>query len=137
MDGCVFCGIVAGTAPAHVVYDDEAAVAFLAHDPSAVGHCLVVPRRHIEHLWDGAADDVAAVARTVHAVAALLHERLDPDGLTMRQNTGAASGQRVFHLHVHLVPRWHGDGHIGWPTRPETQPDLAEVLSRLRSDPGS
>lgn len=131
MEGCTFCAIAAGEAPAYVVHADEAAVAFLTHDPSAVGHCLVVPRRHVEHLWDGGPDDVAAVARTVHATAALLHERLTPDGLTMRQNTGAASGQRVFHLHIHLVPRWLGDGHIGWPTRPDPAPDLADVHARL------
>ena len=131
MDRCVFCAIVAGDAPAHVVFADEAAVAFLALDPSAVGHTLVVPRRHVEHLWDGSPEDVAAVARTLHATAALLHERLVPDGLTMRQNTGTASGQRVFHLHVHLVPRWHGDGHIGWPMPPDPRPDLANVHAQL------
>jgi histidine triad (HIT) family protein len=129
--GCIFCAIVTGEAPAHVIYADDDAIAFLDRRPSAMGHTLVAPRRHVEHLWDGGADDVVAVARAVHATAALLHDRLHPDGLTMRQNTGAASGQDVFHLHVHLVPRWHGDGHIGWPTPPEDLPDLAEVQARL------
>lgn len=131
MRDCLFCHLVAGSVPRFVVLEDDDAVAFLAKDPAAVGHTLVVPRRHVEHLWDGTGDDVAAVARTVHAAAALLHERLDPDGLTMRQNTGEASGQRVFHLHIHLVPRWHGDGHIGWPTRPESMPAPEQVLERL------
>lgn len=124
--GCVFCEIVAGGRPARVVYTDDVVLAFLNHRPAARGHTLVVPRRHVEHLWDAGADDVAAVARGVHAVAALLRERLQPDGLTLRQNTGEASGQEVWHLHVHLVPRWQGDGTVGWPWPP---PDADEALA--------
>ncbi|HVV29773.1 MAG TPA: HIT domain-containing protein [Mycobacteriales bacterium] len=133
---CIFCQLVAGDLPCHQVYADAAAIAFLDARPASPGHTLVVPRRHVEHLWDGDARSFAAVAETVHAVAALLRERLRPDGLTMRQNTGAASGQDVFHLHVHLVPRWHGDGHIGWPNRPDPAPDPHEILRQL-IDPSS
>lgn len=133
MSRCLFCALIAGDLPAHVVLADEHALAFLDHRPASPGHTLVVPRRHVEHLWDADEDTVASVARTVHSVAALVHRRLAPDGLTLRQNTGAASGQQVFHLHIHLVPRWNGDGHIGWPTRPEPAPDPSEVLARLRS----
>ncbi len=68
----------------------------------------------------------------MHAVAGLLRARLGPDGLTMRQNTGTASGQDVFHLHVHLVPRWHGDGHIGWPTPGQHAQSPAEIAELLR-----
>jgi histidine triad (HIT) family protein len=115
------------------VYADEHAVAFLDRRPAARGHTLVIPRRHVENLWDASKDDAAAVGAAVHGVAALLRERLAPDGLTMRQNTGAASGQDVFHLHVHLVPRWHGDGHIGWPTpspSDQSPAEIAELLTR-------
>jgi len=129
---CLFCRLIDGELPQHVVVEDEHALAFLDHRPASPGHTLVVPRRHVEHLWDADADTVAAVARTVHAAAALLRDRLNPDGMTLRQNTGAASGQDVFHLHVHLVPRWNGDGHIGWPNRPDPVPDLAQILTRLR-----
>ncbi len=65
-------------------------------------------------------------------MAALLRARLAPDGLTLRQNNGAASGQKVDHLHLHLVPRWHGDGSIGWPWPPPEDLDLDEVLAALR-----
>jgi histidine triad (HIT) family protein len=128
---CPFCLLVSGKIPSHQVFSDDAAVAFLDIRPASPGHTLVVPRRHVEHLWDADAETVAAVARAIHTVAELLRDRLEPDGLTMRQNTGAASGQDVFHLHVHLVPRWHGDGHIGWPNRPDPAPDPEEVLRRL------
>ncbi len=133
MDGCAFCGIVAGTQPALVVHEDAAAVAFLALQPAARGHTLVVPRRHVEHLWDAGGDTAADVMRAAHEVAARLRERLEPDGLTLRQNTGQASGQTVAHLHLHLVPRWHGDGTVGWPWPPPQDLDLEQVHAQLRA----
>ena len=129
---CVFCQVVRGEQPAHVVLEDDRTVAFLDLRPAARGHTLVVTREHLEHLWEADADSAAAVMRTAHEVAALLRERLRPDGLTLRQNTGAASGQVVPHLHLHLVPRWVGDGSIGWPWPPPADVDLAAVLAELR-----
>jgi histidine triad (HIT) family protein len=129
---CIFCRVVAGTAPALVVAEDELTVAFLDTRPACRGHTLVVPRAHVEHLWDCDGETAAAVMRSAHAVAGLIRRQLRPDGLTMRQNTGQASGQVVPHLHFHLVPRWLGDGHIGWPTPPVAEVDLREVLGSLR-----
>lgn len=128
---CVFCRVVAGTLPAHVVHADAATVAFLDSTPAARGHTLVVPRAHVSDVWEADPEALADVMRTAHAVAARLRERLGPDGLTLRQNNGAASGQRVAHLHLHLVPRWHGDGTVGWPWPPPTDLDLPEVLAQL------
>ena len=92
---CVFCRVVRGDLPAHVVRADAGAVAFLDTRPAALEHTLVVPRVHVEDLWDGTADAAAAVMTTAHEVAALLRRQLAPDGLTLRQNTGAASGQQA------------------------------------------
>ena len=133
---CVFCRVVAGDLPGHVVHADAATVAFLDTSPAARGHTLVVPRAHVTDVWDADPGALADVMRTAHLVAALLRERLAPDGLTLRQNNGAASGQKVHHLHLHLVPRWHGDGTIGWPWPPPTDVDLPGVLAALR-DPGA
>ncbi len=131
---CVFCRLVEGAVPAPVVTSDAHCVAFLDHRPAALGHTLVVPRRHVADLWQADEQDVVELMRTAHRVAALLRDRLGCDGLTLRQNNGPASGQVVFHLHVHLVPRWLGDGHPAWPAPLGTPPDLAEVLARLRAD---
>ncbi len=131
MPECPFCRVVAGELPAYVVLADDTSVAFLDRTPAARGHLLVVPRVHAVDLWEVDADSAAGVMRTAHAAAALLRTRLRPDGLTLRQNNGAASGQRVDHLHLHLVPRWHGDGTVGWPWPPPQDLDLAEVLAQL------
>lgn len=132
---CVFCLVLAGLATAHIVAADQHCIAFLDARPAARGHTLVVPRRHVETLWD--ADDalVAALMLTTRQVAALLRDRLRPDGLTVRQNNGRASGQRVPHLHMHLVPRWEGDGTIGWPLPPREPVDHESVLRQLLADP--
>lgn len=130
--GCIFCSIVAGAAPAWRVYEDGETVAFLDIRPATVGHALVVPRRHAADIWSISEDDAAAVARSVHRVAALLRERLRPRGLSVTQSNGAAAWQDVFHYHVHLVPRY-GDDDLRPPWRPTrpTPEALAEVHRRI------
>lgn len=124
MTDCPFCRVVSGALPARTLREDDTTVAFLDTTPASRGHTLVVPRTHVVDLWDAGPEVLADVARTAHGVAALLRARLRPDGLTLRQNNGAASGQKVDHLHLHLVPRWHGDGTVGWPWPPPHDLDL-------------
>ena len=131
MTNCPFCRVVSGELTARVVHEDAATVAFLDTAPAARGHTLVVPRAHVVDVWEAGADALADVARTAHAVAALLRARLAPDGLTLRQNNGPASGQKVDHLHLHLVPRWHGDGTVGWPWPPPQDLDLDALHADL------
>lgn len=131
---CVFCRIVRGEAPAHVVYQDEAAVAFLDVLPAAPGHTLVVPRAHVEDLY--ALDNIqaAALMRATVRVAQGIRAALAPAGLSVLQRNGAAAGQTVPHLHVHLVPRRPGDG-LGLAMRQSraAQGELAATAERLRS----
>jgi histidine triad (HIT) family protein len=128
---CVFCRIASGALPAHVVAEDDDCIAFLDHRPAALGHTLVLPREHIEVLWEADPDQAGSLLRLARDVSAVLHRRLGCDGLTLRQNNGAASGQEVPHLHFHLVPRWHGDGHIGWPRPMTGEYDPIAVLAQL------
>lgn len=130
-NGCVFCALLQDLGSAHVVAANKACVAVLDIRPASPGHTLVLPREHIESIWDLDDATAAEVMLSVRSVATLLRDRLSPDGLTVRQNNGAVSGQHVPHLHVHLVPRWDGDGHIGWPREREEPVDNVAVLRIL------
>lgn len=133
MTGCVFCRIVSGEETAYVVAEDERTVAFLDRGQATAGHTLVVPRRHAVDIWDVPEADAAAVMVMAKRVARLLDERLHPEGLTLTQSNRPAGWQDVFHFHLHVIPRWSGDGLVPpWgPTR-ATDSELAATLARLR-----
>ena len=107
---CLFCKIVAGDIPSHKVYEDEQSLAFLDIMPAARGHTLVIPKTHAAGLMEITPESLAATVRCAQTVARLLRTRLGPDGINMIQNDGAAAGQEIFHYHLHLLPRWEGDG---------------------------
>ncbi len=110
MADCIFCRIVAGTMPAEVVYQAEGALAFLDTFPSARGHTLVIPRAHAPTLLDLEDDGVNHLFRAVKAVTRKLGAALGPKGFNIGWNHGAAAGQHVFHLHVHILPRYAEGG---------------------------
>ena len=107
---CLFCKIAAGAIPAKLVYEDDRVMAFLDILPRAPGHTMVIPKWHAPTLVALPDGEIAPLFSAVKKVAATLMEALGPDGITMGINQGRASGQEVDHLHVHLMPRWHGDG---------------------------
>ena len=105
---CLFCSIVAGDIPSRRIHEDDHAIAFLDINPWKRGHSLVIPRRHVDDVL--AADEaLSEIAPAISATARLLTDKLDADGLNLLSNAGAVSGQEVFHLHVHLVPRYADD----------------------------
>ncbi len=117
---CPFCSIIHRDDPdAREIYRDETVVAFFPDKPATLGHVLVVPRDHIPDIWQ--LDDATGSRLAVVTIrlASVMRNALAPEGLNVIQSNGAAATQTVFHLHVHLVPRWQGDalGRI-WP--PET-----------------
>ncbi len=102
---CVFCAVVAGEIPSRRVHEDEHAVAFLDLAPLHRGHTLVVPRRHVDSLLDGE-PAMAEISPCIDATARLLVDRLEAEGLNLVSSAGSVAGQEVFHLHVHLLPRY-------------------------------
>jgi histidine triad (HIT) family protein len=107
---CIFCKIAAGTAPSYQIYADDTAVAFLDLAPIRQGHTLVIPRRHVADIMsDDGAQALIDVSPAIHHVSRKLVEVFSADGINLLQSNGAAAGQVVFHLHVHLVPRYAGD----------------------------
>jgi histidine triad (HIT) family protein len=105
---CIFCKIISGELASRRIYGDDRAVAFLDIGAWHRGHALVVPKRHVPDLITGPAS-LSEIAPAIDAVARLLMDRLAADGINLLSSTGEAAGQEVFHLHVHVVPRYADD----------------------------
>jgi diadenosine tetraphosphate (Ap4A) HIT family hydrolase len=131
--------IVAGRAPASVAYTDSTAVAFLDINPMTPGHLLVVPRAHIEGLPDLDAETGAHLWRVGQRMAAALRRSpIRADGINLFLADGAAAGQEVWHVHLHVIPRWKGDGiKIGYkpgrPSRADLDANAADLQTALRA----
>jgi histidine triad (HIT) family protein len=105
---CIFCKIVRKEAPASIIYEDDKALAFLDIRPLNEGHTLVIPREHYETVYDMSEDLVAHVFKLVKRLAVAVRAATKADGITIIQQNGHAAGQEVFHMHVHVVPRYEG-----------------------------
>jgi len=131
---CIFCAIVAGDEPAHVVLDDEACLAFLDVRPLFPGHVLLVPREHHETLTDLPPDQVEPLFSRARLLAGAVEGSMGAKGTFVAINNRVS--QSVPHLHVHVVPRTKGDGLKGffWPrTRYDGDEHMAEVAARIRT----
>ncbi len=134
---CIFCRIVSRKAPAHRVYEDERTLVFMDIFPVADGHTLIVPKAHCDDLFDADPEDLSALIARSRDVAHAIRRVLSPDGLGVFQLNGAAAGQTVFHYHMHLIPRHHGDGlqvHSRTPGDPERLADLARQLAEVMGE---
>ena len=133
MGGCVFCDIVVRDRPAHIVLDDEVAVAFLDARPLFKGHTLLVPRTHYETLTDLPVEDVGPFLIRAQRLARAMETGLGSVGSFVAINNRVS--QSVPHLHVHVVPRNRKDGLRGffWPrSRYSSEDEAADVAGRLR-----
>ena len=111
---CIFCRIVAGEIPALRILEDDHALAFIDIGPLADGHALLVPKNHYRDLRDLPPETLAAMSTHLPRLASAVMQATGATGLNLLQNSGASSGQAVFHVHFHLIPRREGDG-LGYP----------------------
>ena len=139
MSDCIFCRIVAGEAPSSVVFRDERVTAFLDIRPVTPGHLLVVPNDHVgfmQDLPDATADRVGAVARRL-ARALRSTEAIRADGINFFAADGEAAGQEVGHAHLHVIPRFAGDGFkvgaVAWRQPAPTREQLDASAERIRA----
>ena len=116
IEDCDFCAIIRGELTARIVHETEHTLAFFPVHPAARGHTLVIPKTHIADFWSIDEVNAGHLSCAAMQVGHGLRRALNPQGLNIIQSSGAAATQTVFHLHIHMVPRWVGD-HVGdlWP----------------------
>lgn len=129
----VFAKILRGELPSHKLYEDDETFALMDIMPRGDGHCLVIPKKPARNILDVEEDSLAAVMRTVQKLARATKAAFNADGVTIQQFNEHAGGQVVFHLHVHIIPRFEGV-----PLRPHTgemadNAVLAEQAEKIRA----
>lgn len=129
----IFAKILRDEIPSHRVYEDDAVVVFMDVMPQGQGHTLVVPKAPSRNLLDADAATLGPLFQTVQKVASAVKRAFAADGVTIMQFNEPASGQTVYHLHVHVIPRFEGvplKPHTGQMEKPEV---LAENASKIRA----
>jgi histidine triad (HIT) family protein len=105
---CIFCKIVEKQAPASVLYEDDLVMAFLDIRPLNLGHALVIPKKHYVDIFDTTKSALNQVYIVAKQISFALKKATNADGISIIQQNGKAAGQDIFHLHVHVVPRFEG-----------------------------
>ena len=132
---CTFCRILEGRFEGTVLEDGEHGVVILDRNQAARGHLLIIPRRHVT-LWHELEPAVVAeMTAMAHRWARVLVETLRPDGYNLLMNNGAAAGQDVPHAHLHITPRWAGDGYYRFGGKVEVlaEEDVVALVTALRA----
>jgi histidine triad (HIT) family protein len=125
-DANVFARILRGELPSHRIYETDRVLAFMDVMPRGEGHALVVPKAKARNILDVDPDELAELIKAVQIVARASKDAFDADGVTIQQFNESAGGQVVFHLHVHVIPRFDGV-----PLKPHSgQMESAEILAR-------
>ncbi len=114
-DNCIFCKIANGEIPSRTLYEDESFRVILDLGPATQGHALILPKEHYADLFALPQETAAEALKLAKKIAKAQKSALKADGLNLVQNNGTAAGQTVGHFHIHLIPRYEGDGQtIGW-----------------------
>jgi histidine triad (HIT) family protein len=128
----VFAKILRGELPAQKVLEDAETLAFMDIMPRCEGHTLVIPKAPVRNILDASPGQLAACMKTVQKVAAAAMKAFNADGITLLQASEAASGQVVFHLHFHIMPRWEGKS-LGPAASKMEKPEVLEAnAERIR-----
>ena len=131
---CIFCKIAAGESPSKTIYEDERCRVILDISPASKGHALIIPKEHYANIYELPEEMAASAMVLAKKLAAHMTEILQCDGFNIIQNNGEPAGQTVFHFHMHLIPRYKGDGNqdkICWNHLELSQEELEDICQKL------
>jgi histidine triad (HIT) family protein len=130
MNNCLFCKIIAGDFPAHVVYEDEKVLAFLDIHPKTKGHTLVIPKKHADDIYDIDEADLAHIAKVTKHIAIAMQSSLNTAGVNMFSNNKSAAQQEISHFHMHVLPRYDDEQKMNFASSYENK-DFEIVASNI------
>ena len=129
MEDCIFCKILKGEIPSRKIYEDETIEIIMNINPNTNGHLLVIPKEHMENLFDTSNEVITHCLDVVREnIYPMLKEKLNCEGLTLAQNNGL--GQEIKHYHIHLIPRYKDDN-ADFQYNKDQLKDLDEIFEKL------
>lgn len=130
---CIFCKIANGEIPSATIYENSDFRVILDVAPANRGHALIIPKEHFKDIFDIDAVTAGKLFSLATEVARAMKSVLHCDGLNIVQNNGLIAGQTVFHFHLHLIPRYEGDGvKLTWEQHESDSADLQELAREIR-----
>ncbi|WP_163971331.1 HIT family protein [Oceanobacillus halotolerans] len=134
-DDCIFCKIIDGEIPSAKVYEDEKVYAFLDISQVTKGHTLVIPKTHTKNIYETPPEVAQELFARIPKIANAIKDVYQPQGMNLLNNNEKAADQSVFHLHLHLIPRYgKDDGYaINWTTHVDdySQEDLQQIAKEI------
>jgi len=131
---CVFCAIASKQIPASIIYEDEKVIGFLDINPLTEGHTLIIPKHHVENVFDISEEDLKHISAVAQRIADKMREAINAEGVDLFQASGQAADQQVPHFHLHVIPRKTGDQlslHEWWVSQiKKVEPDKLNELAR-------
>lgn len=132
VEDCIFCKIANGEIPSATIYEDELFRVIMDIAPASKGHAIILPKNHMANIFELEQKEGEAILLVAKKVATAMKDELGCDGINILQNNGEAAGQTVFHLHVHLIPRYKEDQvHIKWVPTEAKDYNLTELAERI------
>ena len=133
-DKCIFCKIVKGDIPCAKIFEDDCVLSFLDIAPANKGHALIITKNHYETLLDMPDECLNDLMVKAKKIARAMHSALANEGFNILMNNGKAAGQLVSHAHVHIMPRFKGDGiDLNWRSRKYKDKEIDEFKEKIKS----
>lgn len=134
-ENCIFCKIINNKVDCYKIYDDDNLIVILDKFPNNIGHSLIIPKRHVESIFDLDDNLCEKIFKMAKKVACGLKKNLNADGINILQNNNEAANQTVNHFHMHVIPRFFGDTvEIKWVNNKFSDDDFNLVLEKIRRD---
>ena len=131
-DDCIFCKLSNGDIPTNALYEDDVVKVIFDLNPASKGHVLILPKNHFDDIYSMDDATAAHVFQVAVKVAKAMKETLGCEGLNIVQNNGEAAGQTVFHLHIHVIPRYKDDNiGITWTPGSDTDENFADTAKLI------
>lgn len=131
-EDCIFCKIIEKKIPSDIIYEDIDTLAFLDINPVNIGHTLVIPKKHYKNVLDISKEEFSKVMETVRKITPAIKEALNAGGINIGISNEKIANQAVFHLHVHIMPRFENDDLKMFPSKKYKEGEAKQIANKIR-----